>query len=230
MADDDVTRLLALACHELRSPLAVLRLTLPRNGSPFDAAAQLERLTELVDRQTTRMQVVVDRYLDHGRLAYDSGDAALEAVSVATTVTAVVDRLGPLLASHDLRLELTPDTVAVGDAARLEAIVENLILNAVHFSPAGTEIHVSTMPTETLVRLEVVDEGIGIPPGEERRVLAAYVRGSNAHEVGGDGTGIGLAVVSMHVRAMGGRVVLGARRGAAGTIARVTLPRAAEGT
>jgi signal transduction histidine kinase len=104
-----------------------------------------------------------------------------------------------------------PDLVAVADQARLRQVVVNLVDNAIRHSPAGARVSVNASAAQpTGLRLEVCDEGPGIPPAERERVFQRFTRGATS----AGGTGLGLAIARWAVELHGGAIeVMDARTG-----------------
>lgn len=205
----------ASAAHELRTPLATMmaELELAAEESP-QAASSLVR----VRRTVGRLSVLVERLL---MIASGGANALVtEAVAMEDVVRDVVAaRAEPERA----RVEYTFDASGMvrGDEALLRIVVDNLIDNALKFSPSG-KVHVLVAEEKSEVHLTVRDEGPGVDPAEADRLLLPFTRGS---DVSVPGHGLGLSIVAHAVRLHGGTVQF-VPRGAAerGAELRVTLP------
>ncbi|MDT4937809.1 MAG: hypothetical protein QOG80_1480 [Pseudonocardiales bacterium] len=212
------------AAHELRSPLASLRVQLEvaqRLGPEHDLNALVDDV--LVD--VGRLDRLVEDLLAMARLN-ESGGALprRERVDVADLVTSLVSTYGAARVPVTIGTVL-PATV-MGDPDGLRRVAVNLIDNAVRY--ARTEVVVSVETSDTAgrrsVTLSVTDDGRGIPAAERERVFDRFyrVQASRSRETGG--TGLGLAIVRDVVRAHGGSVRLVANPAGRGTQALVTLP------
>jgi len=109
----------------------------------------------------------------------------------------------------------------LGDRPRLAQILENLITNALKFTPAGGEVTVRVAPDEDQAIIEVQDTGRGIPAAELAHVFERFWRGSDTTDTGG--RGIGLAVVDELVRAHGGQITASSEPGQ-GSVFTVKIP------
>jgi len=195
--------MLAEIAHELRTPLTILRgnceamvdgveqPTAARLASLHDEVLRLERL--VTDLETLSASEAAFVELD--RAPVDLADVARETVSLLSGQAADADVL--------LTTDLTP-AVVDGDRPRLAQILENLITNALKFTPAGGEVAVRVGPADGQAVIEVRDTGRGIPATELAHVFERFWRGNDAGGTGG--RGIGLAVVDELVRAHGGQV------------------------
>jgi heavy metal sensor kinase len=199
-------RLIADASHELRSPLAAMRAELdvslradhldPQAAAVLRSArAEVDRLSRTVDGLLTLAQA------DQGAL-----DLELGPVDLATVAEETAHRLQSLAAdrSIDLRTSLDPAPVR-GDPGRLAQAVANLLDNAIKYSPAGGAVVVSTATDGAHARLDVLDEGPGIPPDARERVFDRFARLDASRTQATGGAGIGLSLVQEIARAHGGR-------------------------
>jgi signal transduction histidine kinase len=216
-------RYLAEACHELRTPVAVLSLV----GSLGDHIErldleQLHHLADAVQRQTAHLRILIDRYLDHGMLQYGGGTVPDVEFDVSDVIASVIDSLHPLLGSERVHARLEAATI-VGDPERVESIVTNLVLNAAKYSDETERIDVDLETVGGTVRLVVADRGIGIPVDHRERVLEPFHRAPNAVARAVAGVGLGLAIVVAHVEALGGWLQVDDRAGG-GTVMTVVVP------
>ena len=197
------------AAHELRSPLAALRLqvqSLQRADSPETRQIATERLLAGVDRATR----LVEQLLALAR--HDGGGAASTTAPVdllALARRAVHDAASEATA-HQIELrgpEVDADALEVqGQGDALAVLLRNLIDNALRHTPAGGVVHVVARRGESgAVELAVEDSGPGIPPSERQRVLDRFYRVPGAV---GHGSGLGLAIVQAVARRHGARVVI----------------------
>ncbi|RKH11495.1 sensor histidine kinase [Corallococcus sp. CA047B] len=196
-------RLVADAAHELRTPLALMRtsmdLALRRERSPDELRASLRDARAEVDR----LAVLADTLLDMasaGRGSWDRKKGDLrEVVSQAVEgARAEAERRGMLV-----HLEAPALAEAWFDAGSLRQAVDNLLSNALKFSPEGGEIHVRLSLEGERYRVAVTDAGLGIPVSEREAVFAPFHRVAGAE--GRPGAGLGLAIVREVARRHGGQ-------------------------
>lgn len=224
-SETQVRQFVADASHELRTPLASIRgyAELVRR-SPEELPDSARRALERVEAESVRMSALVEDLLLLARL--DAGrPLAREEVDVAAlAVDAVMDAhaAGP---EHVWRLDVPEEgAVVVGDAARLHQVVANLLTNARVHTPPGTTVTVGVRGGEGGVRVEVRDNGPGVPENLMPVLFQRFSRGDGARNRAAGSTGLGLAIADAVVGAHGGRIEVTSRPGA--TTFAVWLPSA----
>ncbi len=208
----------ASVSHELRTPMtAVLGAAQTLLRDDIELSPDRRRqLLEMIGSQGRRLTQVTDDVLLASRL--DRGDLRFERepVDLAELVQTAVETMREQL-PEAVTLRVVPDgaVTAVGDPDRIEQVLLNLIDNAVKYSPGGGEVTVSTLPAEGRVRVEVADEGLGIPLAEHDSVFEKFYRGSSVEVP--TGTGLGLYICRELVRRMGGTIGVRSRPGSGST-------------
>ncbi|MCW2927389.1 MAG: hypothetical protein JWM86_1357, partial [Thermoleophilia bacterium] len=219
----------ATVSHELRTPLASIHgaaMTLTRDDIELSQEIH-DQLLDVISQQSNQLAEIVNSVLTASRL--DSGQLELRAVPVngAEVAQDVVDAaLARSGQEREVLLELDEDVPLVSaDRAQLQQVLENLVENALKYSPEGGAVTLRMIDATGSVTFEVEDQGIGIPPAEQRRVFDKFYRvdADMAHGVGG--TGLGLFIVRELVRRMAGRIDLRSTPGS-GSVFVVTLPAA----
>lgn len=196
------TTLLRAARHDLGAPLtAVVGLleTLRTRLEEFP----VERQRELLDRALTnaeRLARIVDDLADHAGASGGQLTLRREPVDVAALVRDLADSV--TLGARSLEVDADPVTVSV-DPARVERIVQNLLVNAATHTPDGAAITVRVVPRRGGVDVAVEDTGPGVPDGRKQAIFEPFERGV-ASEDQAPGSGLGLAVVRQFARAHGG--------------------------
>ena len=143
---------------------------------------------------------------------------------VAETVDTALRRVEPVLADHRVVLDLAPDLPVLRfDPVLFEQVLVNLLDNAAKYAPAGSTVTVRARRAGDRVRLEILDEGDGLPETEVERVFDKFYRVRKSDRVRA-GTGLGLAIARGFVEAMGGTVTAANRRDRLGAVFTVTLP------
>ncbi|MBU4263580.1 MAG: PAS domain S-box protein [Proteobacteria bacterium] len=196
--------------HEIRTPLnAIVGLThLLQRGNPDPA--QTEKLGKIVDASRHLLSVISD-ILDFSKIEAGKLTLCVGAFAVSPMLDNVISMIGPKV--RDKRLELVVDRddlppVLVGDSTRLAQAMLNYLSNAIKFTEQGKiSVQLSKMeetPTDLLLRFEVTDTGIGIPPAKIADLFAAFeqVDVSTSRRYGG--TGLGLVITRRLAQLMGG--------------------------
>jgi signal transduction histidine kinase len=186
-------RLTSAAAHELRTPLAAIKVQAQvalRGRTPAESSTALSNLIVCVDR-AARM---VDQLLTLARLdRLAATQAAHEVVSVDVVTAHVLDELAPLLAERGVRLTTALQPVQiVGMEFGIAVLMRNLIENAVRYSPPGSALRIATGRDGAGSYAVVDDAGPGIPPAEREHVFELFYRLPDAPE---GGCGIGLSIV-----------------------------------
>lgn len=195
--------LVANVSHELRTPLAVLRVrfeNLLDGVEPLDRDAIAASLAEI-----ERLTVLVERILDLSRLESGASPLHLERVDLAQVVDDATAGRSP----DQVRVELHGTTTFLGDRARLTQVVRNLVDNALRHG--GPTCMLRLTGTQGRLRLDVADDGPGIPAAERERVLERFYRTDDARS-GDGGSGLGLAIVTEIVELHDGTIEIGSNR------------------
>jgi two-component system OmpR family sensor kinase len=207
-SEERLRRFVADASHELRTPLTSIRgyAELFRQGAserPEDLANAMRRIEE----EATRMGVLVEDLLLLARL--DQG-RPLEQVPVDLLRLAADAVADARAVSPERTITLTGDdpVVVTGDEARLRQVAANLLANAAVHTPPGTPVHVRVMAEDGRARLDVRDEGPGLPPGVGDQVFERFFRADAARSRATGGSGLGLSIVAAVAEAHGGRARL----------------------
>ena len=225
MKDDFV----ASVSHELRTPLTSIRgyLELLTSGEVGELNEEQERFLSVVDRNADRLLHVVGDLLFVSQV--EAGIISLEKspFELIGLLGEAVDAALPAAESKDIAIQLNADHVAEVDAdrARLAQVFDNLISNAIKFTPPGGRIDVRAVGRGDRVHIEIADSGMGISAEDQRRLFRRFFRTSAANEQAIQGTGLGLAIVKAIVDGHGGRVTVESEVGS-GTTFCVELPLA----
>jgi len=216
---------IALVSHELRTPLTSIRgyLELLREDTKL-SHEQLQFL-ETIDRSSQRLQNVVGDLLfvaqvEAGKLSLEQG-----VVDLNTIVADAVEVVRPTADAKSITIVASLDAAPEisGDRARLAQVLDNLVSNAVKFTPSGGTVTVKTLIRPGEIELIVSDTGMGIPADELPRLFERFFRAERATAAAIPGTGLGLAIVKTIVTGHGGRIRVESEDGA-GTTFRIVLP------
>jgi len=224
---------LAVASHELKTPLTPLNLRLQslqreleRNNSHLDLPRLREHVATL-QRQSKRLSTLAEGLLDVSRLEAGKLVLDLECLDLSALVRDVASRFGAQAERTRTPLEVRAEERVVGrwDRLRLEQVVSSLLSNALKYG-AGHPIHVLVERVPTGARLTVRDEGIGISPEHLPRIFARFERAVSAEHFGG--LGLGLYLTRNLVEALGGSIHASSEPGKGSTF-EVALPLASPG-
>jgi two-component system OmpR family sensor kinase len=224
-AFDAQQHFVADAAHELRTPLAALRLqaqSLDRADSVEARKVAVARLTAGIDRATR----LVEQLLVLARQeASDAGGAAPHAVDLAGLARRAVADLAPVALAKgvDLGLQQADAASVQGQPDALNILLRNLVENAVKYTPAGGTVDISVRAGTGIATLGVEDSGPGIPPDERERVFDRFYRIAGSEAAG---SGLGLAIIKSIAERHGATLALGQSERLGGLAATVTFPLA----
>ena len=222
-----------LVSHDLRTPLTSITGYAELLLDEEELREDQRRFLTVIDRNARRLQHLLDDLLFEARLQAGAPTLELEEVDLAELAADCLEESGPaaLEAGVELVLSATGAVAVAGDRARLAQLLDNLVSNAIKFTPAGGRVEVTVRGDWREAVLEVSDTGIGIPPGEEEGLFERFSRASNARDRQLPGTGLGLHIVQAIATAHGGAISVEPGP-EAGTTFRVELPlsRTAGGT
>lgn len=209
--------------HELRTPLSgVLGFTKLLLTRDFDSETRRHYLG-IVDAQARRLSELIDDFLDVRRIEEGRFERAQELVDMGTLLREEAQLYSAQSRKHQLALELPRVPLPVlGNPDRLRQVIGNLISNAIKYSPKGGVVELAAQADGDAIRVEVRDEGIGIPAHQQPQIFTKFFRGDAAAS-GITGTGLGLAVSRDIVEAHGGRIGFTSAEGE-GTTFFVELP------
>lgn len=215
--------------HEMKTPLASLRLYLDtlraRTPPPERQREFLGHMGEDVDR----LQRTVELVLAAARAEHGAARPPRRPVDLGVLLDRCID---DVRARHELpdgavRLDCATEApVVLGDADEFGLVFDNLLDNAVHYSTAPVEIHVSVSRSANRVTVEIADRGIGIPRGELRKIFRRFYRAGRDVQRKAAGLGLGLFIVRSLLLRHGGRVVARSEGLGRGSRFAVTLPAA----
>ena len=214
----------SLVSHELRTPLTSIRGYVELMLSE-EVNDDQRRFLGIVDRNSARLLDLVSDLLflaqiEAGKLAIEVGSLDLKKVieECIETSSAVAD-------SRGVQLEATIERLPKieGDRVRLHQVLDNLLSNALKFTPSGGRVDVRLKRAGDSAVLEVADTGLGIPAEEQARLFERFFRSSSATENAISGTGLGLTITKAIVERHGGRIEIESAENA-GTTVRVHLP------
>jgi heavy metal sensor kinase len=217
------------ASHELRTPLTILQGHADLVLSDDEAdLPQCRRALEVVSAEVRRLSRVVSSLLTLARADAGSLAVSSEPVDLANLCEEVVGQLLSLAGSRTLAYEGPRELVVVGDPDWLRQLLLNLVENALHHTPPDGSIRITGERRGDETRVEVRDNGCGIPPADLPHVFDRFYRVDKARSRSRGGAGLGLSIARWIVERHGGTMDLESEPGV-GTTAAVTLPAAREG-
>jgi two-component system, OmpR family, sensor histidine kinase MtrB len=226
---EDQLRYVATVVHDLRNPLAAVQLAVGyvTPTRPLPPEARIREIFGMIGRQLRRLNSLVGDVLnavqiEAGQIVLrkttcDLGQLAEESVSLFRSMSP----------THRFELSCSGSTSLRADATRLEQVLNNLIGNAVKYSPQGSLVRVTVVGEDDWLSVAVRDEGRGISPARQRQIFRPFSRGPSEHEEV-EGIGLGLYVSRRILEAHGGSIQVSSSDGRGATF-QATLPRGLTG-
>jgi signal transduction histidine kinase len=207
-ADEVKSTFISVISHELKTPVALIKGyadTLRRQDADWDQQTIQESLNVILE-ETDRLNQLIDNLLDASRLQAGALPLDMDKAALDALAQRVAARFRTQTRKHQIDVNFAQNfPVVTGDLFRLEQVLNNLVSNAIKYSPGG-RIQISGRATPDDVIVSVSDEGIGIPLEEQPRVFERFFRGARERHQGTAGAGLGLYLAKAIVEAHGGRI------------------------
>ncbi len=215
--------------HELKSPLASLKLFLETLERDDLASAQRSHVQKMMLDDVERLSLLIDHVLDATRLSHARDTHSLEEVGLADLVEACAEGIRRYHKQEPeaIRVCIPPDLILVTDRTALETVIKNLLDNAVKYSlglDRPVEVTVEARRDPPYIHIEIRDQGVGIPRKHLKRIFERFYRVPGESVRANPGTGLGLYVVSMLVRLLRGKVSAHSDGAGNGTVVHLDIP------
>lgn len=210
--NDEKNRFLGIAAHDLRNPLGnAMALTEFVQGEPERLSEEQREFLAHLQKLIMFMLTMVEDLLDVANI--EAGKIALhrERADLAEVVRHAVRMNLPLAERKAIAVTVSADEGvphAWFDAAKVEQVVNNLLTNAIKYSPAESRVAVTVSRQQEAVQVAVADQGVGIPQAEQERLFLPFQRGSGSTTAGEKSTGLGLFIARRIIEAHGGVIEL----------------------
>lgn len=194
--------------HEMRTPLTAIQGSSELMGRYALSEDKRKQIAQMINSESKRLARMIQTFLDVERLTEGQMELKHERFAVRDVAGTCLERVRPIAERKQIRItvgDLGSDFLT-GDRELMEYAVYNLLTNAVKYSPAETEVHVSTGRAGAFMRITVADQGIGMDAKELKNIFKKFYRTKKAEASGEVGTGIGLSIVEQIVTEHGGRM------------------------
>jgi PAS domain S-box-containing protein len=229
-------RFISAATHELKTPLVSIKgySDLAASGSLGEVSKPLAHGLEVVGRNVERMLNLIQELLEIERMDNGNVEISKEVVDLTGVIKESIDNLSPIMEGKKLQVDVVlPEAAApvMGDKVRLNEVMDNLLVNALKFTPERGRLRVVVSEEAGQVRVSVTDTGIGISPAGLVNIFEPFSKIpksgfiDNQEMYGLYSTGLGLAVTKRLVELHGGRIWAESPGEGCGTTFIFTLPR-----
>lgn len=217
---------LAVVSHELKTPLTTIEVytDLLHQLLMKDDNQELAEFTGKINIQINNLIFLINEMLDISRITGKTLFLNKELLNINTLMEGVIREKQPILKSHQLLTELGPVKEILGDKVRLVQVLDNIISNAVKYSPDARQVYIRTEQEDDWVTIVIRDEGVGIPPGDQKKIFKRFFRSAETAKTF-PGIGLGLYISHEIIRRHNGLIEVESQQGE-GTVFRIKLPAA----
>lgn len=206
---DDVRReFVANVSHELKTPIASVGLLAEALVEAADEPDTVRHFAERLTKESQRLGAITREIIELSRLQAEGALAEFAPVTVETVVMNALEQNRVMAKSRKIKLATGGDLDAViyGDAESLTVALNNLIANAVHYSPDNSQVGIGAVRRHSFIEIAVTDQGIGMTKDESERVFERFYRTDQARSRSTGGSGLGLSIVKHIVSNHGGDI------------------------
>ncbi len=202
---------IGLVSHELRTPLTSIIgfVSFILDGKAGPVNERQRNSLERVERQSKRLAALISDLLDVSRIESGRIQMKRESISLSHIVKHRVEEIRPQADAKDITLDLQlPEDLphVTGDEARLGQAITNLVGNAIKFTPEGGRVTIKLTREGSLIRVQCIDTGPGIPEEEQSKIFDKFYQVSDIHTRQQGGSGLGLAITKTIIEAHGGMI------------------------
>ena len=203
--DEVKSKFLGTASHELKTPLTAIKANVDfvLSGREGPIPRNLRQYLLTIQRNTNRIQEIMEKMLDMARIRAGKIDLLMERVNLLQAVKEYVKEIKPVEKRIDIKINIPRDLHVTADRNRLHDIYINLLSNAFKFTASGGEIRIGARREDDVVLVEVSDTGVGIPEDQWEKVFDEFYQVDRRRY---GGTGLGLTIVKNIVEEHGGKI------------------------
>jgi signal transduction histidine kinase len=221
------TQFMAMASHQLRTPLTSLRWYSELVQQKLtEADAEVKEMVDIIHQTTVKLAELVDDLLSISRIERGKVELEIVQANLGELTREIVSDMKVQAQTKGLvfEVEVAPELQPFWfDPKLIREVIVNLVSNAIKYTPDGGRVQVRVTLGESQVLIEVEDSGMGISEGDKQKIFGRFFRSQRAVESGIDGTGLGLSVAKLIVEKCGGRIWFESEENV-GTRFFVTLP------
>jgi signal transduction histidine kinase len=214
---------LALISHELKSPLARMRIALELIAEKNEDKPETIEMIDGIKTEITESEKLIEQLLVLSRVEMTLPSSIREPFDVTAVAKQASDQVQPLAQTSRMTIQLnaTPASTVQGDSSQIQRALVNVLENAIKFSPEGSTISLKVEQLQNGIEISVSDSGLGIPEEEREKIFQPFYRGTQNGDK--EGSGLGLFIARKIVELHGGTIRAESNAGN-GTVIRINLP------
>lgn len=218
----------ANASHELRTPVTSIKgFAETLNDGALEDRAIAKEFVQIILNESNRLENIINDILELSRVEKQKDTATEEMVNIAEVVKTIMTSLKKKAKTKNIQLiahiEQPSPLLIHGNQHRVEQILTNLVDNAINYSDPNSQVRIRAYAVSTGIKIEVIDNGVGIPEDEQERIFERFYRVDKGRSRNSGGTGLGLSIVRNLVRIFGGEIKVQSKPGEGSTFT-VYLP------
>jgi signal transduction histidine kinase len=216
------SRFVTMASHEFRTPLSTILSSISLVNKYNEGDEKIDKHVHRIKSAVTNMTLILNDFLSAEKLEEGKVFMRKELFNLQGLVNEILSEINGIIKKDQKLLYTHSGSSEVNlDIQMIRNILLNLISNAIKFSAENKTISISTNVTENEIKIQISDQGLGIPKEEQEHLFQRFFRASNVTNV--QGTGLGLNIVSKYLEAMNGKIEFESEVGV-GTTFFLTLP------
>lgn len=201
----------SIVSHELRSPLSAVKWSLDllkTSGPDIKIADEADSIVSSIKEQNEKMIRLVNNLLEIRRVEEKTLDLKRGRVFLKGMTQKIIEDLDLYTKARNVKiiLEVKDDLIIFADSQKISFVISNLLENALHYSPPGSEINVRIFEKSGSVFWRIIDQGAGIPKEDKRKIFEKFFRSHNIYRYRSGGLGIGLFLSKAFIEALGGKI------------------------
>lgn len=209
--DEKKSEFISVAAHQLRTPLSAIKWSLGmfKNGELGSLTDEQKTFLEKTISSNNKVIELVNNLLDIDLYTKDKQEYAFVVSDISQVIQNVIESVSQLCKKRNIKIEYDVPTEKINaeiDTAKIEIVVDNLITNAIKYGDVGSSIKITVQKINTIVRISVTNQGIGIPKEAQKDMFQRFFRAQNAIRRETEGMGIGLFISKNIVEDHCGRI------------------------
>jgi ligand-binding sensor domain-containing protein/nitrogen-specific signal transduction histidine kinase/DNA-binding NarL/FixJ family response regulator len=210
--------------HDIRTPVSLIQLLVKQLANQEDTRKSIE----LIMRNTQNLNEYVNQLLDFQKIDQKQLKLQVTKIDLKDCFLKIIDDFSPLIKKKSLNVKLEVKHIPVWfDGPKMNRIFYNLISNAIKYTNEGGTITIKSFQKDKKLKIDLIDNGIGIPEKQQDQIFNRFTRGTNVTNKGIPGTGIGLMLSKKIVELHGGNIILKSKENV-GTKFTILLPNSPE--